>query len=118
VTDTLESALKERQALTRAYRASKRAKFARAFEQEPRLKRFRNDIGHYGIDQAEEMIDAVRFNSIEWLRNTDSETRALALEIVADRIVQIRTRAGQVPFDDALPWEEDDVWQVCRKILA
>ncbi len=118
MSDTLEKALEERDRLARNYRAAKRAQFERAFAAEPRLRGFDREIRRCGIEDADLMISLCRAHHGIWLRNTSDETRALALEIVDRRIVQIRTKAGLAPIDDALPWEADDVFQTCRKILA
>ncbi len=113
-TETLEQALKERDRLTRAYRASKRAQYEKAFEKEPALRKFASDIKRCGISDAKMMI-AIVSEAGEW---ANPETRALALEIVSRRIVRIREGAGLASFDDALPWEADDVFQIVKRILT
>ena len=116
--DTLDKALNERQQLSRSYRASKRAQFERAFAEEPRLEDFGKDIRACGAHDAEQLIKAVKRHNHNWLRNASADTRALALELVDRRIIQIRTRAGLAPIDDALPGEPDSVWEICKRILA
>ncbi len=115
--DTLDTALNERQQLSRSYRASKRAQFERAFAEEPRLREFATEIRKCGNDDAEWMIHVVIQNE-DWLQAATPDIRALALEIVDRRIVQIRTRAGLPPIDDALPGEPDDVYQIAKRILG
>lgn len=116
--DNLEQALKERDRLTRAYRASKRAQYEKAFEQEPRLRAFDRAINRCTAADAETMISICRVYQAGWLRNASPEIRALALEIVSRRIVRIREGAGLASFDDALPWEADDVFQQVKRILT
>ncbi len=115
MTDTLEKALRERDRLTRNYRAAKRAQFERAYKAEPRLRDFARAIRSSGIDDALAMIALCKQ---PWLNCTDPGIRAVALEIVDRRIIQIREQAGLAPIDDALPEEADDVWQICRRILT
>ncbi len=115
--DRLKSALDERSRLTAFYRRSKRAQFERAYEVEPRLRSFAAEIRHCGEGDAEWTISFVQDQNL-WIRNADPETRALALEIVSTRIRQIREHAGLPPFDDALPGEEPDVFQIMKGILT
>ncbi len=117
-TDTLEKALKDRDRLTRNYRASKRAQFERAYKAEPRLREFNLQISRCGIADANLMISFCGALHALWLRNAAPETRGLALEIISRRIVRIREGAGLAPIDDALPWEPDDVFQICKRILT
>ena len=116
--ERLKAALDERGQLTAAYRRSKRSQFERAYEAEPRLRSFAADIRRCTIDDAGLMISLTRSHHGTWLRNTDDETRALALEIVSTRIRQIRERAGLMPFDDPLWDEPPDVFQTVKRILA
>ena len=118
MTYTNQQALKDRQQLSRSYRASKHAQYQQAFEAEPRLRDFDAAIRRCGITDAEQMIALCRTHHAEWLRNADPETRALALEIVSRRIIQIRIHHHLAPIDDALPSEPDDVYQLCKRILT
>ena len=70
------------------------------------------------MTDAERMIALCQTNHAEWLRNADAETRALALEIISRRIIQIRIHHRLAEFDDPLPSEPDDVYQLCKRILT
>ena len=118
MTESLDRALDEREKLTKAYRAAKKAQFETAFEREPNLRIFRDVIRKLGFSDAEELITSVRKAHHCWLRHADPETLALALELVDRRIIQIRIRTGLPPIDDALPGEPDDVFQICKRILT
>jgi hypothetical protein len=117
---TLEAAQKERDRLARIYKIEK-ARQMKALCADPiyghRLHSFVATLNHFGPDHAERMIAYVRWQNDLWLKFAENNIRAAALEAIGERIVRIRELARLVPFDDALPGEPDDVWQVCLGIL-
>ena len=114
----LRTALEARAKLTSAYHRSKLAQFEQAFKVEPRLKSFAGEIKRCGSEDAELMISLARSHYGAWLRNTSTEIRALALEIVSTRIRQIREHSGLPPFNDPVPGESDDVFIIVKKFLG
>jgi hypothetical protein len=114
----VDKALEEKDRLYRRYRAAKRAQLEELFGQEPRLKAFHATLGHFGIDDAERMINYVHTEAQKWLRAAPADTRFAALELVSYRIQRIRARAGLVPLDDPLPGEDDDLFRLCKKELG
>ena len=64
------------------------------------------------------MLAYVRENTRGWLSVAPPEIRAEALSLINERIIAIRTHAGLTPFDDPLPGEEADMFQLCKAELA
>jgi hypothetical protein len=115
-----DKALEERDRLYRRYRKAKKAEFD-GLCADPhwgeRLRKFAATVNHFDIDDADQMIAYVRCHA-SWLRHeAPDDIRFAALQAIDHRIVRIRQRAGLAPFDDALPDEEPDVWQLCRKAI-
>lgn len=117
----LEKSLKEREQLHRHYRAAKAAEHRRLCadpQHGEQLRKFAATLNHFGIDDADNMIAYVRRQAALWARAAHDDIRCAALELVAARIVRIRQQAGLVPFDDPLPGEDDDVFQICKRELT
>jgi hypothetical protein len=121
VSEPAREALKDRNQLYRHYRVAKTAEHEELFalpEYGDRLRRFNATLGHFGIADSGRMVAYVRDQNYTWLRNAPEDIRFAALQMVGQRIVRIRAKAGLVPFDDPLPHEPDDVFQLCRRELS
>jgi hypothetical protein len=116
-----DKALKERDLLYRRYRAAKRAHRDTLYREHacgPDLRAFAAHIHRYDLRDAEMMLLYVREMARGWISSAPPEIRAEALSLVNEQIMRIRTRAGLAPFDDPLPGEADDVFQMCKQELA
>lgn len=117
---SLDDAQKERSQLAAAYVVAKK-KEREALYADPingvRFKRFVATLNHFGPDDAARMIEYIRLQCEAWISYSSVDMHAAALEAIRNRIVRIRERAGLVPFDDPLPGQPDDVWQICKKVL-
>jgi hypothetical protein len=116
-----EKALRERDRLYRNYRAAKKRQHEELFELPlygSSLKVFNSTLRRFGINDADKMVAFVQREASIWIRPAPEDIRAAALEMVGYRIVRIRQRAGLVPYDDPLPDEEPDVFQLCKKALG
>jgi hypothetical protein len=116
-----EKALAERDRLYRNYWDAKRRQYEELFVTEPygeRLRTFRSTLNHFNIEDSDRMLLYIHCACHNWLRDAPDEIRAAALEMIGYRIVRIRQRAGLVPFNDPLPDEELDVFQLCKRELG
>jgi hypothetical protein len=64
------------------------------------------------------MLTYVREAARGWLTTAPPEIRAEALSLVGEQIIAIRLRAGLNPFDDPLPGEDPDLFQLCKQELS
>lgn len=115
-----EKARTQRDRLYRQYRVSKKAQLGALYESEPygdRLRRFSATLNHFSIDDSDTMIAFVQTAARTWLRRAPGIIREAALEMISDRIIRIRERAGLEPFDDPVFDEDPDVFLLCRREL-
>jgi hypothetical protein len=115
-----EKAVAKRNRQYRLYTAAKKREMDRLYadpEHGDRLRKFVATLGHFGIDDANRMIEYVRY-SCNWLRAAPEDIRFAALQQISHRVQRIRARAGLLPFDDPLPGEEEDVFRVCKGELG
>lgn len=115
-----EKALKDRDRLWRNYRAAKKREYEELFAipvHGPLLRKFNSTLGHFGIEDADRMVEYVQQRSRAWLRAAPDEIKRAASELIADRCIRIREKAGLAPLDDPLGDEPDDVWRLCRKAI-
>jgi len=66
------------------------------------------------LEREAELVGFVQ--AIEW-QSADADTRFLVMRLIGSAIVELRERAGLVPFDDALPGEPPTVFQQIREML-
>lgn len=116
-----EKALAERDRIARLANAAKRRELARLYADDQwgeRLRKFGATLNHFGIEHSDEMIAYVG-REARWLRHeAPDEIRHAALHLIGERIQRIRARAGLVPFDDPLPDEDPDVFQLCKQAIS
>ena len=115
----LEKALSDRQRQYRRYTASKRQEFDKLCERQPRLRKFKATLGHFGKpEDADRFLDYVETEVRRWLGAEPKDIRFASLEAVDERCQAIRVRAGLPPIDDALPGEQDDVFRTAKRMLG
>ena len=117
---TLDAKQKERAELSRLYRAEKKREREELFADPingDNFRRFVATLNHFGPEHAERMVEYVRSQCELWIECASEDMRAAVLGAIGERIIKIREKMGMAPFDDALPDEPDDVWQICRGIL-
>lgn len=117
-----DKAVAERNLLYRQYRKARQAHRDTIYATHPlgpELQTFAYGLTRYTqLVEALAMLTFVREMARGWLALAPPEIRAEALSLVSERIVAIRQHAGLVPFDDPLPGEEADVFQLCKAELA
>jgi len=116
----VQVALEERDQQYRRYRAAKKADLEELFadpQYGDKLRKFGATLKHFGADDADNMVQYVAKSAHGWLRAASEDIRFAALQMVGYRIVRIRVRAGEVPFDDPMPGDEDDVYRLCKREL-
>ncbi len=113
-----DKALADRDKLLRHANAAKRQRYEELFVREPMLRKFQATLNHFDIGDADRMVAYVVKSNSAWLRNTDDSIRYTALEMISHRIQRMRVRTGLPVFDDPLPGEADDVFQLCKKALG
>lgn len=110
----LELQQAEKQRLSRAYRAWKRAWAREQLAAEPRLKAFRRYLKGVGPEQGEELLDAIETS---WLPGSAQQVRLFALRLVDERCQRIRLLMGEDPLDD--PWPpETNVYFRAKALLT
>lgn len=112
-----EKKLRDQQKLTAGYRQAHRKIWRTALEGEHgrKLADLKRTIGRFGPEQAEEFVAHVE--GLDWPRQVDADTQAIALRLVSTRIMRIRMSVGLHPFDDSLPDEPDCAFTRCRKAI-
>lgn len=116
----LDHALDERQRLQRAYKHAKRQDMDRLYRTPhgPALKKFHATLNHFNHpDHADRMLEYINREARNWLAYADKDIRHAALEAIGERCVVIRERAGEPPFCDPMPPEEN-VFFTAKRILG
>ena len=116
-TGAAEKALKERERLWRHYRSQRQKRRQELYQGHPRLEAFGRQIRRFGPDDAAGFLTYVEEENRAWLITAPPEIRAEALSMVSERIQRVRAREGLAPFDDPLPDEENDLYQMCKQEL-
>lgn len=105
----LDLKMEEKQRLTKAYLATRRARRAELLEQEPRLRDLIKYLRKLGPEDGDELIEAVRES---WLMRASQEIRLFALELVGRCESRIKLAIGLVPLDDPVPPETSVFFEV------
>jgi hypothetical protein len=117
-----DKAVAERNLLFRQYRAARKAHRDKIYSTHPlgpELQNFAYQLTRYSqLSDADAMLAYVREIARGWLAIAPPEIRAEAFSLVNERIISIRQHAGLMPFDDPLPGEPADVFQMCKQELA
>lgn len=115
-----DKAIKERDRLWARYRAARRDHRRRLYQMPggDALHSFALQVARYGIDDAGPFLAYVRECARGFLATAQPEIRAEAQAIVSERIQRVRVQNGLPPFNDPLPGEPDDLWQMCKQELS
>jgi len=116
-----EQAIHERDLMFRQYRKKKREEYANLFAipvYGEFLRKFHATLGHFNLSDPPRMIAYVKKEAAAWLRHAPAHIRQAALEMINNRIVRLRVRAGKEPFDDPLPGQPDNPFLVCKRELG
>lgn len=97
----LDLKMAEKQRLTKAYLASRRARRAQLLEAEPRLKDLIRYLIRVTAEDGDDLIAA--FQACQWLLQASPDIKMFALELVARKEAQIKLALGFEPLDDPLP---------------
>lgn len=118
----VEKALDARARQFRLYRASKRQQFDALCTGSPNgdlLRKFTATLGHFTKPgDADRFLEYVQREIAKWLGAESADIRFVALEQIDDRIQSIRLRARLAPIDDALPGEDPDAFNQCKRMLG
>lgn len=116
-----DKAIDEKRELSKLYRARQRAQMA-AISDSPEygqhIHPFMRALRRFTINDAEEMIAFVKGQADTWLRAAPEDIRVLILGIIDSRIIAIREHADLQPFDDPMPWQEDNLFRICKRELG
>lgn len=120
---TLDQALDERNRLLRNYNKQKKAELLELCKDElygERLWKLVATLNHFNctIDNGDRMIEYVERENKKWLGAAPVEFRYAALSAIDDRCVKIRERAGLAPFEDPMPWQDNNVFFACKEVLG
>ena len=107
----------EQAALSKAYQAARRTWFDQVLDcpEGPRVRAMLAWIGTLGPADADELIDVVAGE--DWLLAASPEVRFAALQLIDGEIGRIRLAAGLLEFDDPLPDEPENAFQIIRRLL-
>lgn len=116
--ERIEEARAERAALSRSYHAARQRWIEETLARPggENLRAMLRWVDTIGIDDAEILV--VQVERATWLRTAEIDFRRLALDVIADRIIKIREKAGLAPFEDPLPGEPDDVFRTVKRLLS
>lgn len=107
----LELKMREKQRLTRAYKASLSRDRRQAFEDEPRLRDFMR-----WLRRQDEPVELVTGISESWLPQAARNVRLFALRLIDRHCDRLNRQMGNEALDDPLP-PETNVFFQCRDIL-
>ena len=68
-----------------------------------------------GPEDADELVEVVADE--DWLLAASQQVRLAALRLIGDEIGRIRREAGLREFDDPLPDEPENAFQIVRRLL-
>lgn len=109
----LDKKMWERQRLNKQYRAWKREEAQSALREEPRLVGFMRYLRTVGVEQADELIEAV---ASSWLVSSAQNVRIFALRMIDARCNWINKRLGFEILDDPI-WPDTSTYFRAREIL-
>ena len=107
----------EQTTLSKAYHAARRQWFDRVLDcpEGPRVRAMVAWIKTLGPDDADELVEVV--TGEDWLLAAPQEVRFAALQLIGEQICRIRREAGLLEFDDPLPDEPENAFQIIRRLL-
>lgn len=120
MTTALDNALKERARIIARANAADRADLEELCQDPTHgdlLRKFIKTLGHFRAGHADRMVEYVRREVDSWLCFASDDISYAALKATGAHIQRIRINAGLPVFDDPLPGEEDDVFQICKRMI-
>lgn len=99
----LEEKMREKQRLSRAFRAWRRSEVKATLASEPRLRDFLKYLRTVDETRGSELLEAVA--ACEWLRRAPLSVRVFALRMISARCDRINQRLGNEALDDPIPPE-------------
>ncbi len=113
----LQAHRQEQTALSKAYRAATEHWFDRVLDcpEGPRIRALVSWVKTLGPNDADELVEVVAGE--DWLLAAPQEVSLAALRLIGDEIGRIRRQAGLPEFDDPLPDEPENVFQIIRRLL-
>ena len=121
VVSPADKAIEERNRTFRQYRKALQAERLKLFESSQfgeLLRKFAATLNHFSLDSEPRMVEYVRQQQHEWLRNADDKFRNEALRLINERCMRNRLRKGQPPLNDPLPGQPDDTFRLCKAELG
>ncbi len=108
---------REQTALSKAYHAARAHWFDRVLDcpEGPRVAAMVAWVSTLGPDDADQLVGVVAGE--DWLLAAPQEVRFAALQLIGEQICRIRRRAGLLEFDDPLPDEPENAFQIIRRLL-
>jgi hypothetical protein len=110
----LEKKMREKQRLSRSFRAWRRAEVKAVLASEPRLSGFLRYLRTVTPDKGDELLEAL--TACEWLRAAPLNTRIFALRMISARADKLNRMMGNEALDDPLP-PETSIYFVARDLL-
>lgn len=115
----LEAKMREKQRLSRAYRAWRRSEVKAILASEPRLGGFLRYLRTVTADTGDELLEAL--SACDWLRAAALDIRIFALRMISARCDKLNRMMGNEPLDDPLPpetaTERDSIYFEARSVL-
>ncbi len=107
----------EQTALSKAYHAARKQWFETVLDcpEGPRVRALAAWVKTLGPDDADELVEVVAGE--DWLLAAPQEVRFAALQLIDEQICRIRREAGLPEFDDPLPDEPENAFQIIRRLL-
>ena len=116
-----DKAIDEKRQLSKLYRARQRQEIATAYADpvygEP-IATFILSLRRFTIDDADAIVIFIKGEADYWLRAAPEDIRALLLRVIDARIIAIRESNDMLPFDDPMPWQDDNVFRLAKKALG
>ena len=107
----------EQSALSKAYHAAWRQWLDRVLDcpEGPRVRAMVAWVKTLGPGDADELVEVVAGE--DWLLSAPQQLRLAALRLIGDEIGRIRREAGLLEFDDPLPDQPENAFQIIRRLL-
>lgn len=110
----LEKKMREKQRLSRSFRAWRRAEVKAVLANEPRLSGFLRYLRTVTPEMGGELLEAL--GACEWLRAANLNTRIFALRMISVRADKLNRMMGNEALDDPLP-PETSIYFEARALL-
>ncbi len=108
---------REQTALSKAYHVARQQWFEHVLDcpEGPRVRALVAWVKTLGPDDADELVEVVAGE--DWLLAASQQVRFATLQLIDEQIFRIRREAGLREFDDPLPDEPENAFQIIRRLL-